>query len=136
MDVPFRSSRSPSPSHQDRKFAEAGCAPMLAPEALRRPLGARDQYSAPGLDARTFAATPRPLSPFGLVWNRIWPLEPLRCEDGWLPLSWTMKTSWPGRLGTKSLTCSASPWPNRVFHSACPLEPTAMAPYTTSWLPS
>src|SRR5690606_36704192 len=128
MRVPSRSSRSPSPSHQITKFAELGLEPMFDPEAFSRPDTFEDQNSPPGLPAVTLAPTPRPLSPSGLVCNRTEPYEPTRLEDGELPLSCTMNTSWPGRFGTKSETWSASPWPKPVRHSASPSEPTAMAP--------
>ncbi len=103
-------------------------APTELPEAFRRSDTFEDQNSPPGLADVTFAATPRPLSPLGLVWNRTEPFEPMRLDDGSLLLSCTMNTSWPARLGTMSETWSASPCPMREFHSALPSDPIAIAP--------
>lgn len=62
MWVPSRSSRTVSPSHQDRKFTEDGSRPLVAPASSRIEVSEADQTSAPSLPAQMSPATPRPLS--------------------------------------------------------------------------
>src|SRR4051812_33378020 len=61
--VASTSSRTGSPSHQARKFADDGLRPTFCPRVLASPVAADDQDSAPGLPAQMSAETPRPLSP-------------------------------------------------------------------------
>src|ERR1044071_8039764 len=62
MCVPSRSSRTGSPSHQDRKLTEDGSRPLVAPASSRIEVSEADQPSAPSLPAQMSPATPRPLS--------------------------------------------------------------------------
>src|SRR5690606_14762234 len=131
------SSRLGSPSHQTRKLIELGLRPMAVPEVLSRPSTREDQNSAPGLPAQISPATPRPLSSPEAVRHRVLPVrasasQALGCEE----LSETPYTSSPGRAGTKSPTCRASPWPYPVVHMPRPSSSTAMAPNMISSRPS
>ncbi len=49
--VPSRSSRTVSPSHQDRKFTDEGSRPLDAPASSRMPVSEADQTSAPSFPA-------------------------------------------------------------------------------------
>src|SRR5688572_5244696 len=113
--LPSSSSRTGSASHQARKFALAGARPTLPPEelnALVRPVPL-PQNSAPGLPAYTSPATPRagPSQPQVLFFCMITaPLLASRRVAAAPELcSWICQISSPGRLGTKSPTCNASP---------------------------
>src|SRR3954470_8744389 len=62
MWVPSRSSRTVSPSHQDRKFTEDAPRPCVAPASSRVQVSEADQTAAPSLPAQMSPAAPGPLS--------------------------------------------------------------------------
>src|SRR4051794_5742809 len=124
MCVPSSSSRTGSASHQARKFVEPGLRPTFCPLVLKMPLTAEDQDSAPALPAHTSSETPRPLSqPQEAFCHRIFPVfASANQAAGESVCSSTLNTSSPGWDGSRSPTCSASPWPRPVFHSGAPLS--------------
>src|SRR5512142_1865310 len=131
--VPSSSSRTGSPSHHARKLVEPGLRPMLWPVALRRLPSAADHDSAPGEPAQMSSETPRPLSPLAGVDHSTCPVRASAIQElGFELSSSTLNTSSPGRDGTRSPTCSASPWPLPVFHRGPPLSSMHMAPKTIS----
>src|SRR5690349_6350086 len=82
MWVSSRSSRTGSPSHQDRKLMLPGLrVATTVPCGLRTPSACEDQDSAPTLPAQTSSQTPRPLSPLAAVDQRIAPVLASAIQD-------------------------------------------------------
>src|SRR4051794_9264942 len=130
MWVPSRSSRTGSPSHQDRKLVLDGLrVDTTVPLGPRTPLSEDDHDSAPALPAQMSPATPRPLSPLAGVDQMTWPVLASAIQDeGFEPSSSTLNSSRPAREGSRSPTCIASPWPFFVVHRPEPLSSTVIAP--------
>src|SRR3954452_8163029 len=130
MCVASSNSRVASPSHQITKLVEPGFrVATTEPLGLRSPSAAADQDSAPGLPAQMSSETPRPLSPLAGVVQMTCPVRAsANQDDGLVPSSSTLNSSSPGRDGSRSPTCMASPCPLPVFHSLPPLSSIAIAP--------
>src|SRR3954469_927648 len=112
MWVVSRSSRTGSPSHQERKLAEDGSRPFVAPPSSRIEVSEADQTSAPSLPAQMPPATPRPLSQQAASFQSTVPFAGLMYSSaGWLVDSETLKYSRPGCDGSRSPRCWASPCP-------------------------
>src|SRR5207253_8565366 len=124
-------SRSGSPSHQIAKLHDRGlrsltCSPFVfhTPDSP----GPDAQNSNPLCRGSMSAASPRPTSADGLLHSTL----PVRASRNDTPtsgfFSWMLNTSSPGRSGSRSETCSASPCPSPVEYSPRPSEPTHIAP--------
>src|SRR6187401_3272473 len=113
------SSRSRSPSHQTPKLQERGLrCETVSPRALHTPLSLSPdaQHSYPACRGSMSIVTPRPTSRDGLLHRR----APVRASCSSAPCScrgrsWILKISSPGRWGSMSDRCSASPCPQPVL---------------------
>ncbi len=135
-----RISRSGSPSHQIMKFAGGMPVPINVPSAARSspsrefhaPVAVTAQDSAPGCLGSMSPAAPRPMSRPAGIDHSISPVAASRNVPPRLPeddmLSCTANSSSPGRDGSRSLRCSASPWPRPVLYSGVPSSSSVIDP--------